>query len=300
VKRLLPVLLALGCAPEASDAAPLRVVGSKGAAEGRFVRPRGMARAPDGTIYVVDKTGRIQKFSDAGVYQAAWSPPDVSNGQPVDLTVGPDGNLYVCDTHQFRILVYAPDGRLLRQWGSHGTEPGQFVYPVGIAFGPTGELFVSEYGENDRIQVFTAEGRFLRQWGSYGEAPGQFQRPQDLVVGRDGRVFVADAANHRIQVFTPDGALEAVWGRPGAGPGELSYPYGLGLTAGGDLIVCEYGNNRLQRFHPDGRPGGTMGRAGAAPGDLNTPWDIEVVGDDTVIVVDTENHRLQYLVLRTR
>lgn len=291
-QRVLLGLALLAACDGADPGADARLVGSQGTDDGRFYRPRGIAAAPDGTLYVVDKTGRIQAFDAAGAFARTWSPPDVSNGQPIDLTVGPDGRLYVCDTHQYRILVYEPDGTLVRQWGREGHGPGEFVYPVGIAFAPNGELFVAEYGGNDRIQVFTADGDFVRQFGGYGDAPGQFKRPQDLAIAGD-RVYVLDSVNHEVDVFTTDGAFVASWGRGGRGPGEFSYPYGIGVLVGGDLLIVEYGNHRVQRFRPDGTFVKSVGTVGGAPGQLYAPWDVEILGD-VVIVADTQNHRIQY------
>ena len=42
-----------------------------------------------------------------------------------------------------------------------GTGPGQFIYPTDVAFDAKGHVFVSEYGDNDRIQVFEPDGKFL-------------------------------------------------------------------------------------------------------------------------------------------
>lgn len=283
------LLAACDVAPPAAD---VRVVGGQGTDDGRFYRPRGIAVAPDGTLYAVDKTGRIQAFDASGTFRRQWSPPDVTNGQPIDLTVGPDGRLYVADTHQYRILVYEPDGTLVRQWGREGRAPGEFIYPVGVALSPEGDLYVAEYGGNDRIQVFTTEGEFLRQFGSYGEAPGQFRRPQDLAIVGD-RVFVLDSVNHHVDVFTKEGAYVSSWGAPGREPGQFSYPYGIAVLPGGDLLIVEYGNHRVQRFRPDGTFVKSVGTVGGAAGQLYAPWDVAVAGD-AVIVADTQNHRIQY------
>ena len=263
--RILVALVLLASCDGADPAAAVRVLGSQGTDDGRFYRPRGIAAAPDGTLYVVDKSGRIQRFDANGNFVRRWMPPDVTNGQPIDLTVGPDGRIYVADTHQHRILVYDQDGTLVRQWGREGRAPGEFIYPVGIAFSPDGELFVSEYGDNDRIQVFTPEGGFLRQFGGYGEATGLFKRPQDLAIGADGRVYVLDAVNHHVDVFTLQGEFVASWGSGGRGPGQFSYPYGIDILPGGDLLIVEYGNHRIQRFRPDGTFVKSVGSVGSAP-----------------------------------
>ena len=68
----------------------------------------------------------------------------------------------VADTHYFQVLVYSPQGKLLRTLGGKkGEKPGEFGFVTGTAQDAQGNLYVSEYGEYDRIQKFAPDGRFL-------------------------------------------------------------------------------------------------------------------------------------------
>lgn len=49
-----------------------------------------------------------------------WQMPQWKLGKPVGLSVGPDGNLWVPDTHYHRVVVYTPTGEKLREFGSFG------------------------------------------------------------------------------------------------------------------------------------------------------------------------------------
>ena len=278
------VVLAAAACGRGIPAPDVQLIGGPGAADGRFATPRSMAWDPGGLLYVVDKSGRIQKFDGTGGFLKAWSLPAIERGRATGLAVGPGGDLWVADTHYQRVLRYSPEGALLGQFGSEGRGPGQFIYPVGLAAAPDGTLYVSEFGGNDRIQVFTPEGKLLRGWGRYGEEPGEFKRPQGLALAGD-RLYVADAANHRVQVFTPDGKFIGSWG-------DLRYPYSVSVDAGGNVLVAEYGRHRVSRFGPDGAPLGSAGGAGAGPGELNTPWAAVAAGD-RVFVSDSGNHRVQ-------
>ena len=64
----------------------------------------------------------------------------------------------------------------LTQWGSLGTDSGQFSFPTGVATDAAGDVYIAEQG-NHRIQKFTSTGVFLNQWGSFGSGDGQFNRP---------------------------------------------------------------------------------------------------------------------------
>lgn len=265
-----------------------------GASDGQVVYPRGITYSPsDDTFFVVDRMAHIQHFDHSGKFLNGWRLPEFAYGKPVGLSIGPDHNLYVPDTHYHRILVFTPQGQKLRQFGSNGTDPGQFIYPTDIAFDEKGNLFVSEYGDHDRIQVFTPQGTFLYQFGKFGQGDGEFSRPQSILIDH-GLLYLTDACNHRICVFKTDGTWVRNMGGIGSGPGEFRFPYGLDQDGEGHLIVCEFGNNRVQRIDKlTGRCVGLWGHAGREPGQLAYPCGVIVDGKDRVIVVDSGNNRLQ-------
>ena len=240
--------------PTAPTAPAVAVIGSRGTADGQFSKPRVVALGPRGNLCVVDMTGRIQRFSSGGAFACAWRTPENKLGNPTGVCFDRTGCLFVADTHYNRVLKYAPDTKLVMQFGVYGTGKGEFVYPTDVVVDDAGHIYVSEYGDGARIQVFDRGGRFLREWGRTGEAPGEFRRPMGLAISADGVIYVADACNHRIQTFTRQGKVLGGWGRLGTGPGELKYPYDVAVATDGVVYVCEYGNNRIQKFSRDGRP----------------------------------------------
>jgi sugar lactone lactonase YvrE len=267
-----------------------------GNAPGQVVYPRAITYdAVHDWVYIVDRQAHIQRLDAAtGAYLAGWSMPEFQQGKPVGLSVGPDGNLYVPDTHYHRVLVFDPDGHEIRRWGSRGTAPGQFIYPTDIAFSPDGKVFVGEYGDNDRIQVFSPTGEYLYHFGHFGQSPGEFSRPQSLlIVGNE--LYLTDACNHRIQVFSLDGKFLRTFGSAGSDPGQFRFPYGLELTAAGNLLVTEFGNNRIQVLTREGRSLTTWGTGGHQPGELAYPWAATVDKRGRVLIVDSGNNRVQIL-----
>lgn len=288
---LLPLLCLAGCGDGKKPKAIWCEVGS---GPGQVIYPRAIAYSRlDDSFFIVDRYARIQHLSHDGKYLNEWQMPESKNGKPVGLSVGPDGNVYVADTHYARVMVFRPDGKLLRQWGSMGTGPGQFTYPTDVAFDSRGQIYVSEYGGNDRIQVFDGEGKFVSQFGREGCKEGEFCRPQSMLI--DGDVlYVADACNHRIQVFKTDGTFVRTFGQCGAEAGQFRFPYGLDMDSKGNLVISEFGNNRLQKIDPaTGRSLGTWGSGGHDPGQLANPWAVAVDKHDRVVVVDSGNNRLQ-------
>ncbi len=268
--------------------------GRRGISEGRLQKPRAMAIDAEDRIYIVDMTARIQVFDTDGRFLHGWRTPDHENGKPTGLSIGIDGNVLVADTHYYQLLVYSPEGELLRTiGGTPGELPGQFGLVTDAVQDSQGNYYIAEYGEYDRIQKFSPRGDFLLQWGGHGSEPGQFIRPQNLAIDSDDHVWVADACNHRIQIFDSEGKLLDYWGTEGSEPGQLYYPYDLVFGEDDALYLCEYGNHRVQKFTRQGVPLGIWGTHGRGEGQMHNPWALVRDTRGRIHVLDTNNHRVQ-------
>ena len=310
-----PVLLVLvligGCTDDAApaDGTSIKVVrsfGETGRGPGQLVFPR--AVATDGqSLWVIDKTARVQRFGLKGEIGPAWRMPRYDRGRPCGITCGHDGLIYVADTHEHRIAIYRPTengGELVRTIGVYGMGPGQFIYPTDVAIdhGPDGVMpsrfYVSEYGGNDRISVFDGNWNFLREVAS-GDAHG-FARPQSIAFdeARD-ELVVVDASHHRVGVFTRDGVLVRWIGDTddhgptfGDEPGAFSQPFGLALLGDGSALVTEVGTQRVQNIDLEtGACLGVFGQGGWGEDELIQPWAVAVIGR-LAFVLDSGKDRI--------
>lgn len=273
---------------------PDLIWGTHGTRDGWIHLPRVATFDDKDELYVADLTDRIQVFDRDGKFLRSWRTPSLNIDGPNGLTADPFGRILVADTHFYRLLVYDRQGNLLKQIGSgvQGEGPGEFVYCTDVVADRSGNLYVSEYGNTDRIQVFDPDGKWLRQWGGHGYEPGEFLRPRALAIDPDDNLYVADSCNHRIQVFNSTGKLLRHWGSRGTEPGQMAFPYDVAVH-GGYVYACEYGNNRVQKFTLDGESLGLWGRHGRDPGELNNPWALAVDSRGAVSVIDSNNHRVQ-------
>jgi hypothetical protein len=318
----LVVLLALGgCAPgPAGNETPLasrlfsraQVIGTRGVGLGQFNKPRSVALDLQDNLYVVDMTGRVQKFSSNGLFLLSWQMPQTELGKPKGLCRDRQGNIVVVEPHYQRINHFSPSGQLAAQWGRRGTNSGQFMMPRAVAVNSQNEILVSEYGPAERVQRFRLGGerggesgtgraaapRFLGAIGRGGTGPGEFNRPEGLCVDAQDRIYVADSCNHRIQVFSREGGWLRTYGKAGNGRGELSYPYDICVDAAGRQYVCEFGNSRIQVFDAKDEPIEIIGGPGAAAGQFNNPWGLALDSAGNLYVADSQNHRVQKLVRR--
>jgi ABC-type Fe3+ transport system permease subunit/sugar lactone lactonase YvrE len=300
-----PILILTGCSPSGTDElkseifSHVEIIGSRGTGLGFFNKPRSVAVDAADNVYVVDMTGRVQKFSPNGVYLSSWQMPQTEKGKPKGMCRDHEGNIVVIEPHYSRINHFSQDGELLSQWGVHGTNRGQIIFPRSAVTDSQGNIFIGEYGVLERVQKFSPRGgALLLQIGHAGTGPGTFNRPEGLGMDLADILYVADSCNHRIQVFEADGTFLRTYGRAGTGPGELSYPYDVQVDRDGNQFVCEFGNSRVQVFNRQGHSIEIIGRLGSEPGQFSNPWSLAFDSAGNLYVADSQNHRVQKFIRR--
>jgi DNA-binding beta-propeller fold protein YncE len=299
---LLAVLTIAGCSQnnaresviESKIFSRVQVIGSRGVGLGEFNKPRSLTVDRQDNLYVVDMTGRVQKFSPDGQFLLSWQMPQTDLGKPKGMSCDKDGNILVVEPHYQRVNHFSPDGKLVAQWGVHGTNAGQLTLPRSIAVDSHGNIFVTEYTVVDRVQEFTADGKkLLNIFGQPGIERGEFNRAEGMAIDAKDRIYIADSCNHRVQVFSPEGKWLREYGKAGNGVGELSYPYDIRVDAAGRQYVCEFGNSRIQIFDANDQPLEILGGVGGAPGQFSNPWSIALDSKGNLYVADSQNHRVQ-------
>ena len=236
-------------------------LGSNGTAPGAFGRIPGVAFGPSGTLAVADAgNDRIQVFHANGTFDYQFGSRGGSPDEgwtTLDVAFGPGGIMGVAGKTQpsssltfFQQLFFRPNntvqvfhanGTFDYEFGSDGSDPGEFSSDFAIAFGPNGTMAVADR-HNHRIQVFHANGTFDYEFGSRGDGPGNFWSPTSVAFGPNETMAVADGVNNRIQVFYPPSWGDLVpfesdmaAGRPP--PGEYATPTGVWVPFEADMAA---------------------------------------------------------------
>lgn len=208
---------------------------------------------------------------------------------PSDIAIAPNGNIYVVDGGNHRIVVYDNDGNYLRSIGSKGTGEGLFSGPMGITIDQKGHIYVADTN-NHRIQIFRRNGNFLRQFPV--RINGKNIRPVDIAVSPTGdKVYVTGNTNHKVMIysltFTLSGKHLHSWGGKGTNPGEFRYPATIAVNKQGNVYVVDVLNSRVQMFNEHGKLIITVGVWGVMPGQLFRPKGVAVDGQNNVYISDS-------------
>lgn len=261
-------------------------------------------------LIVLDSHSRILKFnsilnnttlfSEYGTYRN--SSTQFSNPQGVSVDEY-NGDVYITDSFNHRIMKYDNNGTLLATYGGaggpygYGTALNYFHYPKQTAVDALGSIYVADYA-NARVvakgilsptfQLVTPVGGVVLPWGVAIDNTG-------------GRLFVSDWYDDTIRVFSA-GVLMYTFGGSGSTNGKLNKPADLkiGTYQGQNaLYVADVGNNRVQIFSLTGSYLGQLGQpsidplqyydASKAAGGMLLPYGIAITPEGNVVVSDTSH-----------
>ena len=214
----------------------------KGAPQGIFDNPWGVATDRENNIYIADTlNNRIQKYTGEGEPLLMWGKEGAFDGAFFycrDAVVDFVGNIYVTDEINNRVQKFDSRGNFLAKWGREGKGPGEFNGPWGIAVDAVGNVYVVDT-HNHRIQKFTNNGVFVCQWGNRGKTKGQLNFPYGIAVDREGFVYVVDSGNCRVLKYAPEGGQKAE-AETAKGVGELAAPAELSAKAGDTEVTLAW------------------------------------------------------------
>jgi sugar lactone lactonase YvrE len=230
--------------------------------------------------------------------------------EPRGLAFDSQGNLYIADTWNARVVKYSADLRPIASWGSGDMDLGDgrratitegdparnaaaplgFFGPRGIAVDAADNVYIADTG-NKRIVVTDSNGQFLYQFGGAGSAPGQFNEPTSLAFDAAGNLYVADTWNGRVQVFGrgADGRIDpiplATWPVPGWQANTYDDPM-LAVSPEGTVYIAVPSRQHVLTANAAGEPLLRWTGVGSDSVPIASPSGIVVATDGSVWIVD--------------
>ncbi|HEV2721448.1 MAG TPA: hypothetical protein VG323_15610 [Thermoanaerobaculia bacterium] len=305
--------------------------------------PEGLAIDADGTLYIADAsnalvrrvdpvTGIISTYAgNGGFYDddtQGQQADRVAIGEPVDLALDRDGNLYIADATNGRVKKVDKQTKSVT-FVAGATDPSPFGRLRGISLDNRGSLFVAD-GDTNRIYkvdlatkamtVFAGNGTqgYSGDGGKATDAMLDF--PEDAVADSLGNVYIADTGNDAVRKVAPDGTITTFAGHlqpfdgfgdggPAASAAVLPAP--LEVDRNDNLFIADDYSSRVRKvdaktgtistvigsgtaYYVDADFTGDNGPATAAK--LNFPFELSGIGigaGGDIYVSDSRSNRVR-------
>ncbi|UCC30149.1 MAG: 6-bladed beta-propeller [Phycisphaerales bacterium] len=254
--------------------------------------PGSVMRTRDGdALWIADPGGRCLHRLDLA--DRSYLRIDRVGGSPllspVDVSPGPDGSIYVCDSEGVAVYRLSEnDGVLIESLRL----PGEVGRPAALSYthGAREIILVDVSAHN--IKVLGLDGSLRRIIGRRGTGPGEFNFP--CAVADDGDlIWIVDAGNQRVQGLTRAGEPVVSIGQPGDAPGDLALPKDVAIDSDGHIYVVDRRYENIQIFNRSGTLLLFFGEEGTGPGEFWLPAGIFIDSDDRIWVCDSYNGRVQ-------
>lgn len=271
-----------------------------------FRRPRRLALAPDGLLYVTDQQNHAIRTVN----------PD--SGEVCTVAGGVEGYKDSADS----------------------SDPPAFSFPNGITVASDGTIYVTENGNNvvrrirrngsslmvdtfaglfdmitnpDRQKQFNSTREGIDGFRNGGLLDATFSLPDDILIAPDGTIYLADAGNNAIRRIRQN-VVDTVAGNgvPGfadgvAGNARFNTPTGLALSPDARfLYVADTNNHRVRRIDLLTQQVDTIAGNGASDyvdgpsgeASFNQPIGLAVDGDGSVYVSEVFNNDIRLIDLQ--
>ena len=194
--------------------------------------PWGVAVNQSGEIIVSDgESNKVSVYGQSGSYsrqlRGQWN-------RPRGITVDSDGIMYVCDGGSYTIKVLNREGNIIRTFGGHGSQSGQFEDTPWFITVYKESILVSD--KAGIVHQFTKSGSYIWQMSvaHVHNATGlTVTAAQDLLItDRQGPIRVVRGE----QTVSVIGELSSE---------QLHHPLGVAVSKTGQIIVANCNDNNL-------------------------------------------------------
>ncbi len=308
--------------------------------EKMFIDSQGAVYIADNSNHMVRKIvgGQISTIAGTGISGFSGDGQAATKAQlanPCGVAADKTGNVYIydclntvvrkVDTNGI-ITTFAGIPHTAGSAGDGGPATKAMLRPSlsnGLAVDPSGNLYISDFG-NNVIRKVTASTNIITTVAGITGKPGaggdgglatsaNLSYPGGLSFDAAGNLYIADTYNQSIRmVSATSGTISTVaGGHIGAGgdggppkSASLQYPTDVAVDASGNIYIADSNNNKIRKVTVGANPiintlagNGTAGFSGdggpATSAEISFPSGVAVDGAGTVYIVDDGNSRIR-------
>ncbi|MBD3291177.1 hypothetical protein GF337_20415 [candidate division KSB1 bacterium] len=179
--------------------------------------------------------------------------------EPLGISSDVQGNIYIADTGNNRILKFDENGLFLKSIGGFGWENQQFDMPLDVYAKSVLDVFVADYN-NHRIERYDKDLNYISTLSS-DETKSEdlrFGYPRSVAISIHGELTLIDGENNRVLKIDSFGEPELSFGTFADGRGKLDEPIQIDISrderiyvsdkAGKRIVVYDYFGNYLSEI----------------------------------------------------
>jgi peptidylamidoglycolate lyase len=223
-----------------------------------FIMPHGLSIDNNGYLWLTDvgshqvlkidpQSGKVLlTLGTAGVSGVGRS----HFGRPTDVGFSRDGTIFVADGYSnTRIVRFSPAGKYLGEWGTPGSQAGEFNLPHGITVSRN-RVYVCDRS-NLRVQVFNLKGRYLDQWQG-----SRIGRPFGIATDQRNRLCIIDGGDQpdhtrsRVVILNSHGKIWATFNTAKSGDSS-NLGHDIAVDGKGAIYVADAWGNHIRKFIPN-------------------------------------------------
>lgn len=262
------------------------------------VLPAKAVMLPDGAMLMVDFGGKALVEIRGGRVDRAIRLP---GWNPVSVSLGPDGGIWVVDAALKRVLKLDLDGNVLSSIGpwsapqsqgaGNAAMPEALVDPSDVLVMKSSEVLVADAGAG-KVNVYSSDGRYLGRLGRGGTS-AFITMPVALDADEQGTIYVLDAKKPSIILYSDRGAYIREIGGYGAGLSIMKKPVTMRLLED-EIVVIDGGTDTIRLITKSGDLLMQFGSSGSGKGEFQAPSGIIGLGSGMLAISDTGNSRISY------
>ena len=202
---------------------------------------------------------------------------------PSDVSVDKNGNIYIVDSGNHRVMVFDDSGENVATISQKGKSQGDLTNPVGIDVDED-NIYVADK-DNHRIQIYDLDGKYKNKITL--KQGNKLIRPVDIAVNKKLNLFyITGNNNHKVMAYDYSGKLLHQWGGEGTNRGEFRYPATISIF-NNNIYTVDVLNSRVQVFNAKGELEAIAGEWGVLPGQLFRPKGIALDNKGNIYVSDS-------------